>query len=182
MSSLTLSNSTPYIAMFTALKGGQVIARIPGIAPGAQMIVPTDDTYQVTASTILDDNTYTTAPIDLNGPTCFLAQVMQVPSQGTYEFNVVQSPSTRSDQLQFQKTCLNPVTFSIARDGHTVQNVVVEDSFQMQTLAIDDTFHVYAIINGVTTDTVTTTNPASVITAVVDTSRFDQGYFTLDVN
>ena len=37
MSSLTLSNNTPCIAMFTALKGGLVIARIPGIAPGAQL-------------------------------------------------------------------------------------------------------------------------------------------------
>lgn len=182
MSSLTLSNNTPYIAMFTALKGGLVIARIPGIAPGAQLQIPTVDTYQVTASTILEGNTYLSATMDIDGATSFLAQVLQVPAQGTYEFNVVQSPSTRSDQLQFLKTTLNPVTFSIARDGVTVQNVVVPDSFQMETLAIDDTFHVYAVINGITTATVTTTNPYAVITAVVDTSELEEGYFTLEVS
>jgi hypothetical protein len=106
----------------------------------------------------------------------------ELPSQGTYEFNVVQSPSTRSDQLQFQKTSLAPVTFAIARDGVTVQNVVVPDAFEMATLALDDTFHVYAVVNGVTTATVATTNPNATITAVVDTSEMEHGYFALEVS
>ncbi len=182
MSSLTLRNNTPYIAMYTVHKGGQVIARIPGIAPGAKLEVPVDNAYQVTASTIIDGNTYLSAPIDMSSPAGFLAQILQVPEQGTYQFNMIELPSTRADQLQFQKTTLASVTFSIARDGAILQDVVVNDSFRMVTLAVDDTYSIYAIINGITTAAVTTTNPDAVITAIVDTSTLEQGYFTLEVS
>lgn len=181
MSSLTLRNNTPYIAMFTVLKGQQVIARIPGIAPGAQMAIPVTDSYQVEASTIIEGNTYTSAPMDIQSATRFLAQVLQTPVQGAYEFKVVELPSTRSDQLQFEKTTLSPVTFSILRDGVTLQNVVVSDTFRIETLTIDDAYHVYAVVNGITTETVTTTNPDAVITAIEDTSDGELGYFTLEV-
>jgi hypothetical protein len=181
MSSLSLRNSTPYIAMFVVLKGEQVLVRMPGIAPGAQLQVPTDTSFQITARAVIGGNTYSSAPIDEVGAGNFLAQVIQVRSQGTYEFNVVQTPSTEPDQLQFHKTCLSPVTFVISRDGVVMQNVVVTDSFEMKTLDIGGAFGVYAIINGITTETVLTANPAAVITAVADNSVFEQGYFSLQV-
>lgn len=52
----------------------------------------------------------------------------------------------------------------------------------METLALDDTFHVYAVVNGITTATVTTTNPDATITSIVDTSQMERGYFTLEVS
>lgn len=178
---ITLRNTTNYIAQFVVRKGGQVIARVPGIAPNAQMVVPTEGTYQVTAMTMIDGNTYTSPPMDVAGAGSFLAQVLQVRQQGTYEFDVVQGHSTRPDQMQFQKTSLAPVTFTIDRDGVVMQAVVVADSFAMETLEISDTFHVYAIVNGVTTDTVSTANPNAEVTATTDTSTLEQGYFTLDI-
>ncbi len=51
-----------------------------------------------------------------------------------------------------------------------LQNVVVENSFQVETLDISDTFYVYAVINGVTTSTVQFTNPSATISAITDTS------------
>lgn len=54
-------------------------------------------------------------------------------------------------------------------------------AFEMETLALDDTFHVCAVVNGVTTATVTTTNPDATITSIVDTSQMERGYFTLEV-
>ncbi|UHQ24964.1 hypothetical protein LVB77_09945 [Lysobacter sp. 5GHs7-4] len=178
---ITLRNTTNYIAQFVIRKGGQIIARLPGIAPEAQMVVPTEGTYQVTAMTIIDGNTYTSAPMDVTGACSFLAQVLQVPQQGAYEFDVVQGHSTRPDQMQFQKTTLSPVTFTIDKDGVPMQAVVVADSFSMETLDISDTFHIYAVVNGVTTDTVSTANPNAEVTATSDTSTLEQGYFTLDV-
>lgn len=178
---ITLRNTTPYIAQYIVKKGEQVIARLPGIEPGAQMLIPTEDTYQIVATTLIDGNTYTSAPMDANGPTNFLAQIKQVRDQGTYEFDVVKGPSTVSNQMQFQKTTLAPVTFTIERDGKPIQAVVVSDSFMMQTLDISDTFYVYAVINGVTTDTVVTSNADAVVTAVVETSSLEYGYFTLEL-
>lgn len=181
--SITLRNSTDYIAQFVIKKGGLVIARLPGLAPQAQIDVPTNNTYTVIASTILDDNTYTSAPSEINsGPESgqsFLAQVLQNQAQGTYEFNVEVSPSPVANQMIFQKTCLNPVTFSVQQENRTLQNVVVSDSFSAVSLSIDDTYHVYAIINGITTETFSTSSASATITAIDDSSSSGAGYFTL---
>lgn len=181
MSHLTLRNNTAYVAQYVVLNGQHVIARLPGLMPNGQMVVPTGHTYQVVATTMIDGNTYTSAPLEVSGAAAFLAQVRQVPVQGSYEFEVVELPSTRPDQLQFQKTSLAPVSFTISKDGVPLQTVVVSNSFEVQTLDIGDTFYVYAVINGVTTDTVTTTNPNAVITAHTDDSSLEFGYFTLVV-
>lgn len=181
MGNLTLKNDTKYIAQYVAKKGGQVIARIPGLEPSGMMSIPTDATYEVIATAVIDGNTYTSAPRDVSGATRFLAQVVQVRAQGTYEFNLVESASTKSNELQFQKTCLSPVTFTITKDGKPLQNVVVNDSFEAQSVQIGDSFSIYAVVNGVTTDTVTTSNPNATIVAVEDSSDLEHGYFTLDV-
>jgi hypothetical protein len=179
MSVLTLKNETPYIAQFLVTRGDQVIARLPGLLAQQVMQVPTTATYEVVASTLLDSNTYTSAPMVIDGATGFLAQVLQVYSQGSYQFNVLEQPSTVSNQLQFQKTCLNPVTFTIRKDGAALQTVVVSDSFTMQTLTIGDNYSIHAVINGITTETVTTSDAGATVSAVVDTSEADVGYFRL---
>ena len=182
MSALTLRNDTPYIAQYVVHKGQQVIARLPGIAPGALLSVPLNDTFEITASTILHGNTYTCAPIAMGGATHYLAQVKEMAAQGTYEFEVVTTPSTVANQMQFEKTSLAPVTFNITRSGAYLQSVVVQDSFIRVTLEISDVYFVYAVINGITTDNVTTSNPNATITAVADTSDTEFGYFTLVVS
>lgn len=181
MSTLTLRNTTTFIAQFVVSRGQQVIARLPGLAPGAQLQVPVTDTFQVVASTMIEGNTYTSAPVAVTGAAGFVAEVLQAGAQGTYEFTMVEVPSTRPDQLQFQKTSLAPVTFTISRNGAMLQSVVVSDSFRMQTLDIGDTYSIYAIVNGITTDTVTTTHPDATITAVVDTGIMEDGYFALEL-
>ncbi|UXR63961.1 hypothetical protein EZJ49_12885 [Bdellovibrio bacteriovorus] len=177
---MTLKNQTGYPANYTVMKGRLVIARIPSIAPDSQVFIPTDDTFQVTAVTIIDGNTYTSAPLDVSGPTQFLAQVIQVPSQGAYEFNVIALPSSSPNVLQFQKTTMSSVTFIISRNGRPLQNIVVNNSFDIQELAIEDDFYIQAVIAGFTTDLYTTKNPNATVTATEDRSAFD-GYFVLDI-
>ena len=182
MNQITLRNTTGYIAQFVVRRGQQIIARIPGVAPGARMLIPTEDTYQVIATAVIDGNTYISAPLDVHGACGFLAQVRQVSAQGTYEFDVIETASRNPNQLQFQKTCLSPVTFTITKNGRALQSVVVPDSFEIRSLEIGDTFYIHAVINGVTTDTTVTSNPNAVIVANTDTSDLESGYFTLDEN
>lgn len=181
MSHMTLRNTTDFIAQYLVMKGDQVVARIPGIGPNAQMKVPTNNVYQVVATAIIEGNTYTSAPLDVTGATGFKAQVIQVQAQGTYEFDVVETASLNASQLQFQKTCLMPVTFKILKNGQVLQSVVVSGDFKMKTVNIGDTYSIFAIINGVTTDTVSTTNPRAIITAITDDTIMEHDYFTLVV-
>lgn len=179
MSSITCLNQTNYIAQFVLARGGLTIAHPVGIAPGASLQVPIEDTFQIVATTVIDGNTYTSAPFQVSGAAGFLAQIVQVAKQGTYEFNVREMPATVADQLQFQKTCLSPVTFTISRNRTTLQSVVVQDSFMMQTIDIGNTINVYAVVNGITTAVVSTSDFNATITLHLDTSDLESGYFTL---
>ncbi|RDV00660.1 hypothetical protein [Trinickia dinghuensis] len=179
MSALNFRNQTPYIAQFVAKKGQLVMARLPGIAPQAELSMPSDDAFSVIATTIIDGNTYSTAPATVSGSMEFLAQIKQNVKEGTYEFQMQLEPSPRADQMIFQKTTIGPVTFTILKNGVSLQSVVVPNSFMTQALTIDDNYSVYAVINGITTEAVRTTDPNAVITAVVDTSVLETGYFTL---
>lgn len=182
MSALTFHNATPYIAQYVVRRGDQVIARLPGIAPNASVTVPSNSSFDVSATTILEGNTYTSAPVTVNAATLFLAQVKQHLDQGTYDFEVVTTPSSAANQMQFAKTSLAPVTFTIAQHGVPLQSVVVQDSFAQVALDMSDVYSIYAVINGITTDTTTTSNPNAVVTATSDTSEMDMGYFKLIVS
>lgn len=179
MSSLTFKNQTKYIAQYVVYKGDQCVARLPGISPGATLQVPSDDTYQVTATTILEGNTYTSAPTTVSGAMGFIAQVKQSNQQGTYDFEMVSEPSSAADQMEFQKTTIGPVTFAISKDGVHLQSVVVQNQFLKKTLQIGTTYKIYAVINGVTTDTTVTNNQGATITALTNDTNLEAGYFTL---
>ncbi|MFJ2990786.1 hypothetical protein ACIPF8_23265 [Collimonas sp. NPDC087041] len=182
MSSITLRNNTNYIVQYVVKKGQQIIARIPGIEPNAQITVPTNEIFTVAATAFIDGNSYTSAPQEIHGSMGFLAQVLQVPTQGTREFNVQTLPSNTPDALEFQKTCLGTVTFTISKNGVPLQKIVVVDGFMVQTLDISDTFYVYAVINGVTTTTTRFTNPSATITAITTNSGLESDYYTLSIN
>jgi hypothetical protein len=79
------------------------------------VFVPVTDTYDIVASTVMDGNTYSSAPISVTGSSAFLAQVIQKYEQGTYVFDVQQIPSTSTAELQFQSTCRNSVVFTTRR-------------------------------------------------------------------
>lgn len=172
-SRLTLQNHTRYMAMFVVKRGDMTVARLPGLAPGDIQQVPTTQTYTVVATTVLEGNTYTSAPIVFTDAMRFLAQVVQQQAQGTYAFEVVSMSSSDPAQLQFETTAIGPVTFEVSANGRHLQSVVIANAFTRQTLQIGDTYSIYAVINGITTEVVTTDNPDAVI-AVVEES--DESY------
>lgn len=182
MSALTFANSTKYIAQFVVNKGDQVVARLPGISPGASLTVPSNNSFTVVATTVIDGNTYTSSPITVSGAMKFLAQVRQHSEQGTYDFEVVQLASSSATQMQFEKTTINPVTFSISQNGVFLQSVVVPNSFVLAALNISETYSIYAVVNGVTTDITTTTNANASVTAVTNTSDLEGGYYMLTIS
>jgi hypothetical protein len=180
--SITLLNETPYVAQFTVLKGQQVIERLPGIPSGARIVVPTDSVYTVNATTIIDGNTYITPSMDVTSGTRFLAQIKQSQNQsGTYAFELVELPSTNASQLQFEKTVLPAVTFSIYKNGRLNQTVTVGTNTNLSVLNIGDIFYIHAVINGVTTQTVEASNAPATVAAINADSDLDNGYSTLEL-
>ena len=180
--SIILLNQTQYAAQYTIKEGQQVIAKVPAVQPNGQMTVPVSDIYEVIATTLIDGNTYASAPLTVSGSMGFLAQMRQSASQGTYDFDVVMFQNVAPDQLAFEKTCINPATFTIRKNGKPLQNVVVTNSFQTQTLDISNTFSINAVINGIATETVTTSNPKATVTAIVDNSILGSSYYLLTVS
>jgi hypothetical protein len=179
MSQLTLRNNTPYVAQYVVRKGDQIIARIPAVEPNALLSIPTDESFEVLATTVIDGNTYTSAPQTVEGSTGFLARVLQVPAQGTYEFDVIEVPGKAPNTLEFQKTCLGAVTFTIIKNGKPLQTVVVDNDYGRRVLDIGDTFYVYAVVNGVTTATASFTSASATITVVLSNSDLERGYVDL---
>ena len=94
----------------------------------------------VVATTVLAGNTYTSAPQAAAPGTKFLAQVVQNTTQGTYEFQVVQSHASDATVLEFEKTSLAPVTFRLSAVGVPLQSVVVSDSFMAVRVIVGELF------------------------------------------
>jgi hypothetical protein len=184
--SLTLRNNTRYIAQFIVCQGDRIISRLAGLAPGGQIIMPVQTRFEVVASTLIDGNRYTAAPVfvdcsSANAP-ALLAEIRQMTPAATLEFGVVESFSPNADSMTFQKTCRTPVTFTLMRDGRLLQHVVVSNSFQAVTLQVSGNISVHAVINGITTATTLTSNPAANIVAVEDSSVNEAGFFELAVS
>lgn len=184
--SITLRNTTGYIAQFVVFQGDRLVSRLVGLTPGAQVVVPLQTRFEVVASTLLEGNRYTAAPVfvDSSAPNApaLLAQLRQDTAQASFKFEVVESLSPDAARMSFQKTCPNPVTFTLSRDGHLLQHVVVSTSFQGASLLVSGSLSVHAVINGITTDTAMTNNPEAVITAVEDNSVNEAGFFALAVS
>lgn len=179
MSFLTLRNNTPFPAVYVVKKGQQTIARTPGLAPGGELRVPGTQTHTVVATTVIEGNTYTSAPITVSGAAGFLAQVLQHAPQGTYLFEMQEIPSRGPDRLEFQTTTTSPVTFTISLQGTYLQTVFVKDAFNVVTVSLAGTYSIYAIINGITTEVVQTDDADAVVTAIESTSALEYGEYML---
>ena len=179
MSFLTLRNNTPFPAVYVVKKGQQTIARTPPVAPGAVLQVPGARTRTVVAATVIEGNTYTSAPITVSGAAGFLARILQHASQGTYLFDLQEIPPRGPDRIEFQTTTTSPVTFTISNNGAPLQTVVVKDAFNSVTLSLAGTYSIYAIINGITTEMVQTDDADAVVIAVEGTSALENGDYML---
>ena len=179
---ITLMNQTNYVAQFVVCQGELIINKYIELAPEAMLEVPTGWTAEIHAVTMIEGNTYTSATTTVTGPAGFLAQTKQIQQQDSYEFEVVEVAYTAPNELQFQQTCRSPVVFNISINGKPQQAVVVDNSFTIKSVNIGTTYSIYAVINGITTEVAQTSNHAATVTAIVDTSVFEQGFYSLLVS
>ncbi len=112
----------------------------------------------------------------------FRAQIKQDSAQQAYVFEVIEVASSAPNELQFEKTFLLDVVFTICKDDVPLQPVALANNYMKSSLVMSDTFYISAIINGVTTDITTFKDPNATITAVNDTSATAKGYYTLLVS
>jgi len=180
MSNLTLVNDTDHVAQFVVKRGELVIARIPGVAPGGKVLVPTDMDFEVLASVVVDAETPVTASHKVGGAARFIANLSA--GSATPGFDLVAKPAARPDAFQFEKTCLNPVVFAIMRDGRPLQNVVVNDSFESAVVRIGNLFSVHAVVNGKSSNHGVTSNANAHVTLTRDQNGPGEGFFALRIN
>ncbi len=178
---MTLRNDTFHPATFQVKKGGMVIARTPAIVHGAAVQIPTSEAYTVVARTVIEGNAYTSAPISFFGAACFVARVLQIESQGTYQFEMVQASPRSADHLEFENTTRAAVTFTLSHAGIWLQTVVARDAFDTVSIPLAGGYALYALINGVTTDSLQTDDPDAVIAARAGPGGAEAGDFELAI-
>ncbi|HEY1080149.1 MAG TPA: hypothetical protein VGE46_08625 [Bdellovibrio sp.] len=182
-SAITLENNTRYPAQFVIKQGDIIIAKIPTVPAGAKLQVPTDETFVLSASTNIDENTYVTAPIamDISRASDYSTRLVQNKTQGTYEFVLEQEPASSLDTLRLRNTMRTPVRISFASNGRFTQSLVMEPGTKT-SLSIEKSFKIFAVINGVTTDVVTTHDAYAKVTAVSDDSSKYPEMYDLIIN
>jgi hypothetical protein len=170
MSALKLVNNVPAANVptveFRLFQGSNQIARI-GVHAGGQASIPTTTNYQVQASTSMGDFSLTSNPVSFNATSATLtAQVLT--EDGFYDFRLVQSSGTHPSALVCENTWRNPVQFTITQPGTPVQIITVVDEHNNTVVSTAQQWQCYAIANGITTQTVTLTNPNATITLTAD--------------
>ncbi|MCY1020184.1 hypothetical protein [Pyxidicoccus sp. MSG2] len=181
MSAIKLVNSVPAAnspsVEFRLSQGTNQVARI-GVHAGGQASVPTTTNYQVKAFTTMGDFSLTSNTLSFNNTSAtLLAQVLT--EDGFYDFQLVQSPGTQPSALVCENTWRNPVQFTISQPGSPVQIVTVVDEHNNTTVSTAQQWQCYAIADGITTATVTITDPNATITVTPDNN--DESY-TLTVS
>jgi hypothetical protein len=182
MSNLTLANDTDHVAQFVVKRGELVIARIPGVEPGGRVLVPTDMDFEVIASVVVEPDMPVTATHKLGAAARFIASLASALKVGRPDFDLVTKPATKPDALQFEKTCLSPVVFTITRDGKPLQNVAVNDSFESAVVRIGNLFSVHAVVNGRSSNHGVTSNANAHVTLTPDSGHPESGYFSMRIN
>ncbi|QSQ25767.1 hypothetical protein JY651_12885 [Pyxidicoccus parkwayensis] len=174
----TLLNTTDSSAEFRIIQGSNQVARV-GIAPGGSAKVPMGNAYTVQASTVMDHIELTTAPVSFKANAAHLLALMKMTQPGLYDFQLVQLGARQQQAIILENTWREPVTFTISRNGSPYQVVTVVDEHNTASVTTVQQWECYAIVNGITTETVQVKDPNAVISATQDNN--DDG-FTLTVS
>ena len=170
MSAITLVNSIAEAlastAEFRLFQGINRIARV-GVHAGGKAVIPTTTEYSVQATTSMGEFTLTSNPVNFEGTSILL--IAQVLSEGgQYDFQLVGSPGVQPGAIALENTWTNPVQFKLTRPNSPFQIVTVVDENNDTEISTAQQWTVYAIINGITTQTVTVTDPNATVTAVAN--------------
>lgn len=170
MSAITLVNATTptqdLTAEFRLDQGGASVARI-GVHAGGQATIPSTTSYMVQASTNIGLMKLVSNPVNLNTRSAnVLAQVLV--ENGYYDFQLTLLPGTQPSAIQCENTWIKPVEFTVTMVGSPARIVNVVNEHNAKFVSTRKQWSCYAIVNGITTASVTTTNPDATITLVAD--------------
>jgi len=172
MSAITLVNSISAgvapTAEFRLFQGIDRIARV-GVHAGGQVVIPTASEYSAQATTSMGELTLTSNPVNFDASSMLLiARVIS--ENGDYDFQLVESPGVHVSTIALENTWTNPVQFKLTRPNSPFQIVTVVDENNDSEISTAQQWTVYAIVNGITTQTLTVTDPNATITAAAGNS------------
>lgn len=82
------------------------------------------DTFTAVGEAVLDGQIYIAAPVPFTMAGISIRAQVEPGPEGRV-FKVLAGPSRGAGFARFEKTCLEPVTFSIYRNGEPLQQIVV---------------------------------------------------------
>ena len=172
MSAIKVVNSIPASTApsveFRLFQGDHQVARF-GTHAGGSAEIPTAAEWTVQASTSMGDFTLTSNTFTFNeSSVSVIAQVLT--EAGYYDFQIVKGPGVRPSTITVQNRWRGPVQFSFMQSNPPVQTVIVVDEHNTGEVSTAQEWTAYAIANGITTQTVTITNPNATVTAIADTN------------
>jgi hypothetical protein len=173
MSAITLINSYDGAdaAEFRVFQGDHQACRLR-VGRGGEATMPTDMEYVVQTTTNMDDFTLTSNTISFEGNSIkgnsiiLLAQI--VVEKGYSDFQLEASQGTQPDMIVLKNTWENPVHFKIIPPNDPMQIITVVDEHNYPLISTTQAWTIYAIVNGITTETVETDNPNATIRLVSD--------------
>lgn len=175
MSSITLSNQTLNAkADFRIYQGTDQIARV-NLNPGSEAGFGTGNIYKLQASTTVDGLSVTSAPITLSGSMAHLLAevVMEQPSLYSFRLRKLDGAS-KPYALALESTWRSPVIFNIWKDQNETALVKVLDNHNVAYISTEQKWAIKAVVDGITTLEVETTNPDAIIEAVENNN--DRGF------
>lgn len=180
MSAITLLNRTDRLVVFRIHSGERPVLRPPALAPGASQRIPTAVVHRVVATTEVEGNTYTSAPVETVGAADFVARMVSVPPHSLHALELQREAATRPDRLLLQAETPSSATFVVQREDGARQTVVVYSAGEA-SVHIRETFSIYAIVDGVTTGTLSTDDPDARIAVVPEPGMPASGDYVLVV-
>ncbi|NUP07804.1 MAG: hypothetical protein HOW73_17285 [Polyangiaceae bacterium] len=159
-------------AEFRLSQGDNEIARV-GVHAGASAEIPTSNLYTVQATTVMRDFTLTSNIVEFDeAATTLVAHVLN--QDGYYDFQLSKKPGRQPSAIVCENTWRLPVQFKLSQPGSPVQVLTVVDEHNTISLSTAEQWQCYAIVNGITTATVTINSPSAVVTLTADTN--DDGF------
>lgn len=175
---ITLVNQSIYPAIYYLSQGpdtstAQQMAVI-GVPPSGQAVIPTGNSYTVTATTDVNGITVTSNTLSFEeDEATILAQVMMT-APNLYTFQIIQLPATQDDSINLQNTWREDVYFNITLDGSPMACVLVVDGHNSDSVSTLQQYWIYSITNGITTEPVGTDDPNA--TATLTQDNVDDGF------
>lgn len=174
---ITFLNSTGFDATCVVLDKARTDAVNVLVAPQHFAQLSTAHRYTVVAEHVVHGVVRRSVPVTVTGGAKFFASAIHDPSQKADVLTIEHVPDAGSKVLRFHVDGLAPVDFMIERDGAAFRTITTSDARSEYAVQIDESYTIFAVVNGITTDEVSTTNANALVTvASIDGASLSWGY------